>query len=122
MPGAARVVAVASGKGGVGKTTVSLGLAYALIKDGNRVGLFDADLYGPNVPRALGLRRTKPGNAFVPLARAGRDPYLEPVERFGLRVMSMGFLVAESEALTPDPLAEGALIRQTLLDVAWGST
>src|SRR5258706_8782023 len=103
IPNVRRIVAVASGKGGVGKTTVTVNLALALALDGARVGLFDADVYGPNVPIMLGVRRSKPTSGFAPIGRADTTPYIKPLERYGLRVMSIGLLVGETEAVMPDP-------------------
>jgi ATP-binding protein involved in chromosome partitioning len=120
VPGVSFVLAVASGKGGVGKTTVAVNLALALRQDGARVGLFDADLYGPNVPLMLGARRKKTARGYVPIARAERTPYIPPLERFGLKVMSIGFVMGDADALTPDPYFAGQIIRQTLQDVLWG--
>lgn len=119
LRGVRHVIVVASGKGGVGKTTVAVNLAFALARLGARAGLFDADLYGPNVPLMLGLRRRRPANAAVPIARAGHEPYITPVERYGLQVMSIGFLVADADAVLPDPRFAGRLVVQTLRDVAW---
>src|SRR5213596_914926 len=82
IPGVKNLVAVASGKGGVGKTTVAVNLALALAKLGHRVGLLDADVYGPNVPLMLGLRAQ-------PKARGER---IIPLDKHGMKVMSMGFL------------------------------
>src|SRR5262249_37091666 len=75
LAGVARTLAVASGKGGVGKTTVTVNLALALAQAGAQVGVFDADIYGPNIPLMLGIRRTKSATGMLPIARAGRDPY-----------------------------------------------
>ena len=98
IPDVARVLAVGSCKGGVGKTTVSVNLALALSADGFRVGLFDADLYGPNVPAMLGVRshetrfpmvgmkKGKPVYHFIPVARADSKPYIHPLEKYGLKV------------------------------------
>src|SRR5262245_19863911 len=86
IEGAARTLAVASGKGGVGKTTVTVNLALALAQAGARVGVFDADIYGPNVPLMLGIRQTKTAPGMLPVARADRTPYIPPTERFGLKV------------------------------------
>src|SRR5438270_9271323 len=98
--GARRIVGVASGKGGVGKSTVALGLALAWRDMGLRVGLLDADLYGPDVPRMLGLTRTVEAHHLT-LAdrpgRGGRRP--QPLDHEGLKVWSTQFLVAEGQGL-----------------------
>jgi ATP-binding protein involved in chromosome partitioning len=120
LPGVSRVVAVASGKGGVGKTTIAVNLALALHQSGARVGLFDADLYGPNVPLMLGVRRERSAGGYVPIARADRTPYIQPLRRFGLTVMSIGFVLGDSDAVLPDARDAGEIIRQTLQDVVWG--
>jgi ATP-binding protein involved in chromosome partitioning len=120
LPGVKKVLAVASGKGGVGKTTVTVNLALALAMDGARVGIFDADIYGPNVPLMLGVRRTAPARGMAPIGRADNTPYIEPLERYGLRVMSIGLLVGETEAVMPDPMFIGLLVTRTLRDVVWG--
>ncbi|MGH3994315.1 MAG: P-loop NTPase, partial [Pseudonocardiaceae bacterium] len=100
-PPADHVVVVASGKGGVGKSTISLNLALALAEKGAAVGLLDADVHAPDIPLMLNLTRTKPRMRWPMF----RDPRLnqvtfEPVERFGLKVMSAGFLLAEDQALS----------------------
>ena len=84
LPNVRRVVAVASGKGGVGKTTVTVNLAMALVESGLRVGVFDADVYGPNVPLLLGITRQEGAAAYLPIVRASSEPYIDPIERFGL--------------------------------------
>jgi ATP-binding protein involved in chromosome partitioning len=122
IQGVERLLVVASGKGGVGKTTVTVNLALALALSGARVGLFDADIYGPNVPLMLGVRRTASGaGGMLPIARAASEPYIAPLERYGLRVMSIGLLVAEDEAVMPDPHDAGRIVTQTLRDVRWGA-
>ncbi len=106
-----RVIAVASGKGGVGKSTVSVNLATAFAQLGLRVGLLDADVYGPSAPRMLGLDGQP---AFV-------DGKLQPLEAWGLKVMSIGFLVDEGAPMIwRGPMASSA-VRQMMNDVAWGS-
>ncbi|HET7010040.1 MAG TPA: Mrp/NBP35 family ATP-binding protein [Anaerolineales bacterium] len=103
-------VAVASGKGGVGKTTVAVNVAIVLARSGARVGLLDADIYGPNVPTMLGLS-TMP---------APRDGKMVPAEAYGLKVMSMGFLVPPGQPLIwRGPMLHSA-IRQFIADVDWG--
>ncbi len=106
----ARIVAVASGKGGVGKSTTAVNLALGLAALGWRAGILDADIYGPSLPRLLGLKgapRTE-NNMIVPL------------EAFGLKAMSIGFMVSEEDAMIwRGPMVMGAL-QQMLRDVAWG--
>lgn len=107
-----KVIAVASGKGGVGKSTVALHLALALKARGRRVGLLDADIYGPSLPTLVGWRA-----GDKPSTSGGA---IEPVEAFGLRTMSIGYLVDAQKALAwRGPMVMGAT-RQLLQDVAWG--
>jgi ATP-binding protein involved in chromosome partitioning len=111
LPGIAAVVAVASGKGGVGKSTTSVNLALALARLGQRVGLLDADIYGPSQPRMLGI-------AGRPRSPDGKK--LLPMENYGVRVMSMGFLVDEDAPMIwRGPMVQSA-IQQMLGDVEWG--
>jgi ATP-binding protein involved in chromosome partitioning len=111
LPGIAAIVAVASGKGGVGKSTTSVNLALALTALGQRVGLLDADIYGPSQPRMLGITG-KP--------RSPDGKKLLPMENYGVRVMSMGFLVDEDAPMIwRGPMVQSAL-QQMLGDVAWG--
>ncbi|MCA9972387.1 MAG: P-loop NTPase, partial [Anaerolineales bacterium] len=122
IPGVRHVLVVASGKGGVGKTTVTVNLALALQRLGAAVGVFDADIYGPNVPRMLGVRRVKEGQAYVPAVRRHDAPaYITPLQRFGLQLMSVGLLVAEAQVINPPASAVGQLVVQTLKDVQWGT-
>ena len=112
IPGIAAVIAVASGKGGVGKSTTALNLALGLRDLGLRVGLLDADIYGPSVPRLTGIRE-KPA--------LNDDRKMIPIERFGLSIMSIGFLVEEDTAMIwRGPMVMSA-ITQMLRDVAWGT-
>ena len=112
IPGIAAVIAVASGKGGVGKSTTALNLALGLRDLGLRVGLLDADIYGPSVPRLTGIRE-KP--------RLNDDRKMIPIQRFGLAIMSIGFLVEEDTAMIwRGPMVMSA-ITQMLRDVAWGT-
>lgn len=120
LPTVRHVIAIASGKGGVGKTTVTVNLALALQQQGARVGIFDADIYGPNVPLMLGIHQRKKSNAFVPIARRAAQPYIQPLARFGLKVMSVGLLLAEGQVINPPAAAVGQLVVQTLRDVVWG--
>jgi len=122
IPGVAHVLAVASGKGGVGKTTVAVNLALALSQNGQHVGVFDADLYGPNVLPMLGVRRQpvagKPLN--IPVVRTDRRPYIPPLQRFGLQVMSLGLVMGETDTIITDARFAGRMLCQTLQDVLWG--
>jgi protein-L-isoaspartate(D-aspartate) O-methyltransferase len=122
LPTVGRIIAIASGKGGVGKTTVAVSLALALARRGLRVGLFDADVYGPNVPLMLGVRQTRSTGALIAVARAegSSAPAIAPIERFGLKVMSIGLLVAERDAVLPDPQQVARIAERTLRDVVWG--
>jgi ATP-binding protein involved in chromosome partitioning len=122
IPGIAHVLAVASGKGGVGKTTVAVNLALALHQDGLRVGLFDADLYGPNIPLMLGIQPKPPAGRplNIPVVRTDRQPYIPPLERFGLKAMSLGLVLGDTDTIVADGPLAGRMIRQTLQDVLWG--
>ncbi|MBV9078235.1 MAG: Mrp/NBP35 family ATP-binding protein [Methylobacteriaceae bacterium] len=112
IPGVAHVVAVASGKGGVGKSTLSCNLALALRAEGLRVGLLDADIYGPSIPKLFGLGGRKP--------RLISGRIIEPLDGFGVRVMSIGFLVEDEAAMIwRGPMIVSALT-QMLREVAWG--
>ena len=116
-----KIVAVASGKGGVGKSTVSLNVARALADSGRAVGLLDADVYGPDIPVMLGIKRTQELRSWL-LGRHQRfgRVELEPVERLGIKVMSVGFLLAEHQALTMPAQLVDLVARQLIEDVAWG--
>ncbi len=112
IPGIAAVIAVASGKGGVGKSTTALNLALGLRDLGLRIGLLDADIYGPSVPRLTGINE-KPA--------LNDDKKMIPLRRFGLSIMSIGFLVEEDTAMIwRGPMVMSA-ITQMLRDVAWGT-
>ncbi|MET4271919.1 MULTISPECIES: Mrp/NBP35 family ATP-binding protein [unclassified Bradyrhizobium] len=111
IPGVAAVIAVASGKGGVGKSTTALNLALGLRDLGLKVGLLDADIYGPSVPRLTGLHE-KP--------ELDGERKMIPLRRFGLAIMSIGFLVEEETAMIwRGPMVMSA-VTQMLRDVAWG--
>jgi ATP-binding protein involved in chromosome partitioning len=110
IPGVERIIAVASGKGGVGKSTTACNLALGLAARGLKVGILDADIYGPSIPKLLGLRGK-------PNVSAGR--ILEPLDGYGLRVMSIGFLVdEEAPMIWRGPMVMSA-ITQMLREVAW---
>lgn len=110
LPGIKHIVAVASGKGGVGKSTVAVNLAVALQQSGLKVGLLDADIYGPSLPTMLGISGKPESDGKV----------LQPMQAFGLKVMSMGMLVpGEAPMIWRGPMINSALT-QMLQDVAWG--
>ncbi len=109
------IVAVASGKGGVGKSTVAVNLAVALSKTGARVGILDADIYGPSLPLMFDLKDARP----MAEKRGDRDMIL-PIEKYGMKVLSIGFFVDPSQALLwRGPMASNAL-NQLIRDTAWG--
>lgn len=111
VPGIARILAVGSGKGGVGKSTVSSNLAVALAKQGRRVGLLDADIYGPSQPRMMGVSQR-------PASPDGKT--MIPLEAHGVKVMSIGLMLKEDQAVIwRGPMLQGAL-QQLIGQVAWG--
>jgi len=124
--GAQRLLAVASGKGGVGKSTVAVNVALGLTRLGYRVGLLDADVHGPNVPLMFGVRRRADAagwQTIVPLAMATpQAAQLPALERYGVRIKSLGLLAGEEQALLTDnaPLV-GLLVRGLLTLVDWGN-
>jgi ATP-binding protein involved in chromosome partitioning len=112
IPGIKHIIAVASGKGGVGKSTVSVNLALALALDGHKVGMMDADIYGPSQPRMMGL-------SGQPKTNDGET--LEPMENYGVKCMSMGFLIPDDTPMIwRGPMVMSA-IQQLLRDVNWGA-
>jgi len=119
------VVVVGSGKGGVGKSTVSVNLAVAMVRRGLRVGLLDADAYGPSVPLMLGVRKRGMSQGWAATLPLGfRQPTAEqriqPVMRYGVEVMSVGFFIGEEQAVAPMPDVLGLMIRQLVFGIAWG--
>jgi len=111
LPNLGRIVAVSSGKGGVGKSTVSVNLAIALAGMGYKVGLMDADIYGPNIPLMMGLDQQPEVN---------KQAKIIPLEAYGIKVMSIGFLIEkEQPAIWRGPIVM-KILTQFLKDVAWG--
>ena len=112
LPGVQNIIAVSSGKGGVGKSTVAVNLAVSLALDGARVGLMDVDMYGPNVPLMLGAADEQP---FVDVDK------LVPLEAHGIKFMSMGVLQpGDKPMIVRGPILHG-MVRQFLVDVRWGN-
>ncbi|RYZ24197.1 MAG: iron-sulfur cluster carrier protein ApbC [Chitinophagaceae bacterium] len=115
LPGVKNIIAVVSGKGGVGKSTVSANLALALAAGGASVGLLDADIYGPSVPIMFGVRGERPM-----MTQIGEKAYIVPLDRYGIKLLSIGLLVNEKDAVVwRGPMASSA-IRQFITDVHWG--
>lgn len=116
------VVAVASGKGGVGKTTVAVNLALALAADGMRVGLVDADLYGPDVPRMLGLqRRAETRQVTVFGVRGSARSRLQAIDRHGLQLASAAFLIGDRQGLGVEAGIARLLVHRLITDTEWDS-
>lgn len=115
LPGVKNVIAVASGKGGVGKSTVSVNLALALAKAGNKVGIIDADIHGPSIPMMFGIKGQRP----EVIQKDGKH-FIIPIEKFGVKILSIGLLVDERQAVVwRGPMVSSAL-RQFVTDVVWG--
>lgn len=115
LPGVKNIIAVASGKGGVGKSTVSVNLALGLAEQGAKVGLLDADIYGPSVPIMLGIRDERPM-----MTEVNGKGKIVPVEKYGIKAISIGLLVDEKQAMVwRGPMASSA-IKQFITDVHWG--
>jgi len=112
MPGVKAIIAVAAGKGGVGKSTVATNIAVALSKLGAKVGLLDADIYGPSIPIMLGLRGARPSMTA--------EDKIAPMQRYGLSVMSMGFMLKEDQAVVWRGPMLGKALQQFIEDVDWG--
>src|SRR6476620_1862485 len=110
LPGVKNIIAVASGKGGVGKTTVAVNLAVALSKTGSKVGLLDADIYGPSVPLFMGIKET-------PEVLDGK---IQPIISYGVKVISMGFFYEQSQqaGIYRGPIVSG-IVKQFITDVNW---
>lgn len=114
FPGVKNTIAVASGKGGVGKSTVAVNIAVALAKDGAKVGLIDADIYGPSIPLMLGIKE-KPK-----VYQSENSMKMIPLEKYGIKLMSIGLLVDDSAPIIwRGPMASGA-VKQFMSDVDWG--
>jgi len=111
LPGVKHVIAVASGKGGVGKSTISVNLAIALAKTGAKVGLMDADVYGPSIPLMMGCANERPDSDGEKIL---------PIVKHGITMMSIGFLLEDGQAVMWRGPMVAATVRQLLADVAWG--
>ena len=115
LPGVKNIIAVASGKGGVGKSTIAANLAVGLAKKGYSVGLIDADVYGPSAPTMFDLTQKKPLAVNV----EGKE-YIEPIEAYGVKVLSIGFFIQGDEAIIWRGAMATKAINQLLTDAYWG--
>ena len=115
LPGVKNIIAVASGKGGVGKSTVAANLATGLAKKGYKVGFIDADVYGPSAPTMFDLTQSKPYAITI----EGKD-YIEPIDAYGVKVLSIGFFVKSDEAIIWRGAMATKAINQLLNDAYWG--
>ena len=115
LPGVKNIIAVSSGKGGVGKSTIAANLAVALSKEGAKVGLIDADIYGPSMPTMFNCENEQPG-----IKQVNDKNVLIPLEQYGVKIMSIGFLTpADNAVVWRGPMASSAL-RQFFMDTEWG--
>lgn len=115
LPGVKNIIAVSSGKGGVGKSTVAVNLAVGLARTGAKVGVIDADIFGPSIPKMFGAEEMRPSGIKID----GRE-LIQPVEQYGVKILSIGFFVSGDDALVwRGPMASNAL-KQLITDGNWG--
>lgn len=114
LPGVKNIIVVASGKGGVGKSTVAVNLALGLAQEGASVGLLDADIHGPSVPIMLGVRDERPK-----MTEIDGKSMIVPIERYGIKAMSIGMLIDEKQAVIWRGPQASAALRQFITDVCW---
>ncbi len=115
LPGVKNILVVASGKGGVGKSTVAANLAVALAREGFRTGIFDADLYGPSIPLLFGVQHVKPDV----IHHQGKESIV-PITKYGVKIISIGFFMVSNKSLIWRGPAASAGLAQLLSDTEWG--
>lgn len=115
LPGIKNIIAVASGKGGVGKSTVSSNIAVALARAGYKTGLLDADIFGPSIPKMFDVEEARP----VAVSINGKD-YIEPIEKYGVKILSIGFFVDKGSATVWRGGMASNAIKQLITEAAWG--
>jgi len=114
LPGISKIIVIASGKGGVGKSTITTGIANALVRRGKKVGIMDADIYGPSIPLLTGTIGFKP----ITLEIGGTTPQITTAEKNGIKVQSIGFFIENKAALWRGPMASNTLM-QLIEQSAW---
>jgi ATP-binding protein involved in chromosome partitioning len=115
LPGVKNIIAVSSGKGGVGKSTVAANLAVALAKSGYKVGLLDADIFGPSIPKMFCAEEAKPY-----MEKVGEKELITPVEQYGVKILSIGFFINKKEALVWRGAMASNALKQLIADAHWG--
>lgn len=115
LPGVKNIIAIASGKGGVGKSTICTNLAVALARKGYKTGLLDADIFGPSVPKMLGVEEATPV-----LEKKGERDLIVPVEKYGVKMLSIGFFVRKNDAVVWRGAMAGNALKQFIGDADWG--
>jgi len=117
MDGVKHIIVVASGKGGVGKSTVAANLAVAMAREGHNTALFDADIFGPSIPRMFGIEDVKPDFSAL-----GEKEIFFPVKKYGVNIMSIGFFIDRNQSLIWRGPMAGKAVTQLLEDTQWGDT
>ncbi len=117
MDGVKHIIVVASGKGGVGKSTVAANLAVAMAREGLNTALFDADIFGPSIPRMFGIEDVKPE-----VSALGEKEIFFPVKKYGVNIMSIGFFIDRNQSLIWRGPMAGKAVTQLLGDTQWGDT